>query len=62
MSAMYAIINTNGLYLMQIGFEHAFTANRELASKFISEDNAQLKIKKLPNYKGLTIIMIKNGI
>lgn len=58
---MYAIININGLYLMQEDFKsYCFTDKIELAIKFVSEENAQLKIRKLPMFKHLTVKKIKS--
>ena len=56
---MYVIVNRNGLYLMQLGFDISFTENAELAIKFVAKENAQLKIRKLPTYKHLTVKKIK---
>jgi len=56
---MYAIVNQNGLFLMQSGMDYAFTADVEQASTFICEQNAQLKIRKLPMFKGLSTKLIK---
>jgi hypothetical protein len=56
---MYVIVNRNGLYLMQVGFDISFTENAELAIKFVAKENAQLKIRKLPTYKHLTVKKIK---
>jgi len=58
---MYAIININGLYLMQEDFKsYCFTDKIELAIKFVAKENAQLKIRKLPTYKHLTVKKIKS--
>jgi len=57
---MYAIININGLYLMQEDFRsYCFTDKIELTIKFVAEENAQLKIRKLPMFKHLTVKKIK---
>jgi len=57
---MYAIININGLYLMQEDLRsYCFTDKIELAIKFVAEENAQLKIRKLPMFKHLTVKKIK---
>ena len=57
---MYVIININGLYLMQEDFRsYCFTDKIELTIKFVAEENAQLKIRKLPMFKHLTIKKIK---
>lgn len=57
---MYAIININGLYLMQEDFRrYCFTDDIKLAIKFVAEENAQLKIRKLPMFKHLTVKKIK---
>lgn len=56
---MYAIVNSKGLYLMQVGTDHAFTDDREQATKYFAEENALLKIKKLPLFSGLRTILIK---
>ncbi len=57
---MYAIININGLYLMQEDFKsYCFTDKIELAINFVAEENAQLKIRKLPMFKHLTVKKIK---
>lgn len=55
----YVIVNRNGLYLMQVGFDISFTDSAELAIHFIAPENAQLKIKKLPLLTGLSVRAIK---
>ena len=39
---------------------YCFTDKIELAIKFVAEENAQLKIKKLPMFKHLTVKKIKS--
>jgi len=57
---MYVIVNQNGKLLMQEDFRtYCFTDNKEIASKFFAEENAQLKIRKLPMFKHLTVKKIK---
>lgn len=55
---MYVIQNSNGLYLQQgKSDDYSFTADAQAdaqaAIKFIAEEDAALKIKKLHTYKGL---------
>ncbi len=51
---MYVIQNSNGLYLQQgKSDDYSFTSEMQSAIKFIAEENAALKIKKLHAYKGL---------
>lgn len=57
---MYGIVNQNGKLLMQEDFRsYCFTDKIELAIKFVAEENAQLKIRKLPMFKHLTVKKIK---
>lgn len=56
---MYAIVNSNGLYFQQMGYnDYSFTSEKEQASKFFSEENAYLKIKKLTDLKGLSVVKV----
>lgn len=55
----YVIINSFGLYLMQVGFDYSFTKEVELAIKFVAPENAQLKINKMPMMTGLKVKAIK---
>lgn len=55
----YVIINSLGLYLMQIGLDHSFTKDVSLAIRFVARENAYLKIKKLPMLTGLSVKAIK---
>lgn len=46
-NAMYAVTNSNNLYVMQIDYkQYAFTDNVDLAIKFITKEGADLFIRK----------------
>ncbi len=54
---MYAIINENKLYLVQINFnDYSFTTRIDLATKFITKEGAESKIRKLPMFKNLKAV------
>lgn len=54
---MYVIQNSNGLFLQQgKSDDYSFTTDAQAAIKFIAEENAALKIKKLHTYKGLKAV------
>lgn len=56
----YVIINSRGLYLMQMGFnDYSFTSDITFAIKFVAKENAHLKIKKLPLLTGLSVKAVK---
>lgn len=58
--ALYVIVDSAGLFFMQMGVnEYSFIADVSMASKFFAEENARLKIKKLPSLSGLTVIRLR---
>lgn len=53
---MYIIVNANNLYLMQIDVnDYSFTTNKNLATKFITKEGANSKIRKLSMFKNLRV-------
>lgn len=60
---MHIIKNANGLYLQQgKSDDYSFTSDADSAIKFIAEENAALKIKKLPLYTGLKAVPLKEEL
>lgn len=60
MAKLYAIQNSRGLYLMQLDInQYAFTEDKNLASVFMSYDNAFLKTRKIPMLTGLKVVEFK---
>ena len=52
---MYIIVNDNNLYLMQIDFnDYSFTTKKELATKFMTEEGTNSKIRRLSMFKPLS--------
>lgn len=57
----FVIINARGLFFMQMGLnDYSFTAEVEQATRFFAEENALLKIRKMPTLTGLSVKKIKN--
>lgn len=53
---MYAIINNQKLYLVQLNLnDYFFTNDKNSATVFFTEKGAKDKIKKLPIFKNLKI-------
>lgn len=57
----FVIINARGLFFMQMGLnDYSFTAEVGQATRFFAEENALLKIRKMPTLTGLSVKKIKN--
>lgn len=57
----FVIINARGLFFMQMGLnDYSFTTELEQATRFFAEENALLKIRKMPTLTGLSVKKIKN--
>ena len=53
---MYIIVNDNNLYLLQIDFnDYSFTTKKELATKFMTEEGTNSKIRRLSMFKNLRV-------